>query len=160
DEGARPDALFQDPLAARLVEGRGRAIASSMRSAAVTAWVVAIRTCIIDEFVKQAVADGYDLVLNLGAGLDTRPYRMELPKGLRWIEVDFPATIAFKNERLAGEEPRCQLERIAVDLSDAAARGGLLDDINGRCQRALVITEGVVLYLSNADVASLAADLH
>src|SRR5262249_52296461 len=90
NEGERPDALFRDPLPGRLVEGRGRAIAASVPGAAVTSWSVVVRTCIIDDFIRAAIADGCDAVLNLGAGLDTRPYRMDLPPSLRWIEVDFP----------------------------------------------------------------------
>ena len=113
------------------------------------AWVVVIRTCIIDAFIREAIAAGCDTILNLGAGVHTRPYRLELPPTLRWIEVDFAATIEFKNERLAGDEPHCRLERRAVDLGDAAARRALLADVNGTAQKVLVLTEGVVGYLPN-----------
>jgi methyltransferase (TIGR00027 family) len=159
NESARPDALFRDPLAARLVDGRGRDIAGRISGGAQVAWVVVLRTCIIDDFIRQAIADGCDAVLNLGAGLDTRPYRLELPPSLRWIEVDFAATIDFKNERLAGETPRCRLERRAVDLGDTDARRALLAEVDASAQKVLVLTEGVVGYLSNEDVAALAADL-
>ena len=40
--------------------------------------------------------------MNLGAGLDARPYRMELPETLRWIEVDYPQVIDWKAEKLGG----------------------------------------------------------
>jgi methyltransferase (TIGR00027 family) len=160
NEGARPDALFHDPLAARLVEGRGRAIAAGMSGSRATAWVVVLRTCIIDDLIRDAVAGGCDTVLNLGAGLDTRPYRLELPPSLKWIEVDFPSTIDFKEQRLAGEPARCQLSRVRLDLSDGKARRALFQDINARSQKVFVLTEGVVPYLSNDDVAGLAADLH
>jgi methyltransferase (TIGR00027 family) len=158
DEGKRPDALFQDPLAERLVEGRGRAIANAMRGAKFTAWSVALRTVIIDDFIRHAVAGGCDTVLNLGAGLDTRPYRLELPPELSWIEVDFPSTIDFKEERLRGEIPKCKLQRIRRDLVDGAERRKLLDEIDGK--KVLVLTEGVVPYLANQDVAQLASELH
>ena len=160
DEGRRPDALFSDPLADRLVEGRGREIAAAMPNDGMTAWTVVIRTRIIDEFVQQAIADGFDAVLNLGAGLDTRPYRMDLPPSLRWIEVDFASTIDFKEERLLGETPRCKLERRRVDLSNGEARRALLAEVDATCKRVLVITEGVVPYLTNDQVSELAADLH
>ncbi len=160
NEGDRIDALFSDPLAGRLVEGRGRAIAEQMADATTTGWAVVVRTCIIDDYIRGAIAEGCDTVLNLGAGLDTRPYRLELPPSLTWIEVDFPATIAFKEERLKGEKPRCRLERVAADLSHAPARRQLFDEVNARSRSVLVLTEGVVAYLSNADVAALAADLH
>jgi methyltransferase (TIGR00027 family) len=118
-----------------------------------------MRTLIIDDFVREAIAGGCDTVLNLGAGLDTRPYRLELPPSLRWIEVDFAPTIDFKNAELAGEMPRCVLERRAVDLADAAARRALFAEVNAKAQKVLVLTEGVVGYLTNDAVAALADDL-
>jgi len=159
NESARSDALFRDPLAARLVEGRGRAIAEHVADGPQVAWVVVMRTCIIDDFIREAVAGGCDTILNLGAGLDTRPYRLDLPSSLRWIEVDFAATVDFKNERLAGETPRCRLERRAVDLADSTARRALLADVDASSEKVLVLTEGVVGYLANEAVAALAADL-
>src|SRR4051812_20550023 len=158
-ESERPDALFHDRLAGRLVGERGRAIAAQIKGSRYTSWSVVVRTCIIDAFIRELVAGGVDTVLNLGAGLDTRPYRLDLPPMLRWIEVDFGATIDFKNERLAGETPRCRLERRAVDLGDPVARHALLEQVNAQAKRVFVLTEGVVGYLSNADVGALAADL-
>jgi methyltransferase (TIGR00027 family) len=159
NESARPDALFHDPLAARLAAERGRDIAERIAGGAQVAWVVVLRTCIIDDYIRDAVAAGCDTILNLGAGLDTRPYRLELPPSLRWVEVDFPATIDFKNAKLAGEKPRCRLERRAVDLGDAAARRALFDEIDAQAQKVLVLTEGVVGYLAEDEVAALADDL-
>jgi methyltransferase (TIGR00027 family) len=160
NESARSDALFHDPLAARLVAERGRDIADKIDRSAQVAWVVVMRTCIIDDFIREAIAGGCDTILNLGAGLDTRPYRLELPPSLRWIEVDFAATIDFKNERLANETPRCRLERRAVDLGNAAARRALLDDVDATAKKVFVLTEGVVGYLAEEDVTALADDLH
>ena len=88
-----------------------------MPKAFMGAWSVVIRTVIIDNLINQALAEGVDTILNLGAGLDTRPYRMALPKTLRWVEVDYPHVIALKEERLAGEEPYCRLKRIKLDLT-------------------------------------------
>jgi methyltransferase (TIGR00027 family) len=160
DEGERADALFHDPLAARLVEGRGRAIAAGMADAERLAWAIPIRTRMIDDMLAEAVAAGCDAVVNLGAGLDTRPYRLALPPSLQWIEVDFADTIAFKEERLAGETPRCRLRRVPLDLADAAARRALFDEIDAGARKVFVMTEGVVPYLANAEVAALADDLH
>lgn len=43
--------------------------------------------------------------MNLGAGLDARPYRMIWPKSLSWVEIDLPETFDFKERVLAGEQP-------------------------------------------------------
>lgn len=127
--------------------------------AGMTAWIVVMRTCIIDDYIRFAISDGVDVILNLGAGLDTRPYRMDLPGSLVWIEADYPQVIDFKQTRLAAETPKCRLERVKVDLADPAGRRDLLAGANARAQKLLVLTEGVLPYLSNEEVASLAREL-
>ncbi|HEU4586450.1 MAG TPA: SAM-dependent methyltransferase [Gemmatimonadaceae bacterium] len=158
-ESARQDALFRDPLAERLAGEKGRAITEAFPFGRMVQWNVAIRTVIIDDFVTSSIARGVDTVLSLGAGLDTRPYRLDLPSDLTWIEVDYPDIIAFKSERLAGETPRCRLERVGLDLSDVPARRELFARVDARAARVLVLTEGVILYLEETQVASLADDL-
>ena len=159
-ETQRKDALFHDPLALKLVGGRGEKLAKRMGIKNAMAWSMALRTYIIDSYIIEAITGGTDCVINLGAGLDTRPYRLDLPADFQWIEVDFPHMIDYKNETLRDDRPVCQLQRIACDLSDTAERQRLLSDLNGRGERVLVLTEGVVPYLSNEDVAALATDLH
>jgi Leucine carboxyl methyltransferase len=89
-ETKRSDALFRDPLAERLSGDRGEKIAGTMPGRFLTAWAVVVRTCIIDDYIRTAVEGGVDTILNLGCGLDTRPYRMDLPKSLLWVEADYP----------------------------------------------------------------------
>ena len=159
-ETKRPDALFRDPLAAKLAGSHGeRIVAGLPRWAVFGEWMVVIRTRIIDAFIEAAIADGVDTVLNLGAGLDTRPYRMQLPTSLRWIEVDYPKIIELKESRLSGETPRCRLERVKLDLADRPARQQLLSNVAGKSGKVLVLTEGVILYLPTDEAGSLADDL-
>lgn len=158
-EGERADALFRDPLAKVLAGERGRMIAQSMPRPQMTTWALVIRTCIIDDFIREAIVKGAGTILNLGAGLDTRPYRMDLPPSLTWVEVDYPAVIAFKEERLAEEKPRCSLERIKLDLADVEARRRMLASLDARGRKILVLTEGVIPYLTTEAVGSLADDL-
>lgn len=158
-ETERHDALFRDPLAGRLAGDHGKKIAESIPMSHMTAWIMAIRTSIIDGYIKQTIGEGVDTVLNLGAGLDTRPYRMDLPSSLLWIEADYPKMIECKEQRLANETPRCRLERLKIDLIDDAARRAMLASVDTRAQKLLVLTEGVVPYLTNEQVAALADDL-
>jgi methyltransferase (TIGR00027 family) len=158
-ETGRTDALFHDPLAARLAGERGQKIAASMPNSRIIGWTVVIRTCIIDDFIRSAVGEGVDTILNLGAGLDTRPYRMSLPASLHWIEVDFPHVVDYKESHLANENPRCRLERVRIDLADLPERKKLFSRINAQARRILVLTEGVVPYLSVEAAALLADDL-
>ena len=113
-------------LAAGLAGERGLRIA---RTGPEGAWVVAIRTGVIDAFVRSAISSGIDTVINLGAGLDTRPYRMYLPSSLHWIEVDYPILIEGKTAHLISEVPGCSIERVGLDLADRVARRELFDRI-------------------------------
>jgi len=142
-ESQRSDALFRDPLAGVLAGERGRKIAAAMPYPKIMGWVMTIRTVAIDRLIARVISLGIDTVVNLGAGLDTRPYRMPLPESLRWIEADFPHIIDFKNEKLAAENPVCRLERVAADLSDVPLRRRLFDRIGSESKKVLVITEGV-----------------
>lgn len=158
-ESARADALFHDPYAQQLAGERGRAIAALMPRQARSGWPIVIRTKLIDEAITAAIAHGCDAVVNLAAGLDTRPYRMELPPTLRWCEVDLPALSEEKERLLADATPRCALVRIRADLRDAAARRRALRESIGSGRRVLVLTEGLLVYLDPPTVQAISADL-
>ena len=121
-ESEHPDALFRDPFARRLAGIRGEQIldATPKRSRHEWAWVT--RTYLFDRFITQQIQQGIDLVVNLAAGLDARPYRMPLPASLPWTEVDLPGVLSYKEDMLRGEKPACVLERVRLDLSDVSAR--------------------------------------
>ncbi|MES1177676.1 MAG: SAM-dependent methyltransferase [Myxococcales bacterium] len=158
-ESERPDAVFHDPLAAQLAGDKGRDIARAMSAFGLIAFTVTQRTTAIDRLVLQAIQSGVDTVLNLGAGLDTRPYRMALPESLRWFEADFPSMIELKERQLAAEQPRCALQRIALDLSVRGERKELLARVAEGAQKVLLLTEGVIPYLPDDEVARLAEDV-
>jgi len=158
-ETQRADPLFRDPFAGRLAGERGRRIATATPVARFVGWTVAIRTRIIDDYIRYAIAHGADTVLNLGAGLDTRPYRMDLPASLRWIEADYPGIIEYKETQLVEERPCCVLERVKIDLANLPARRQLLADVNAQTKCMLVLTEGVVPYLTPGEAAVLTDDL-
>ncbi len=158
-ESRRADALFKDPLASMLAGEQGKKIAETMPMRFMTEWVVAIRTRLIDEYIQNAITEGVDGILNLGAGLDTRPYRMDLPGSLLWVEADYPRMIEFKESKLVGETPRCKLERVAVDLENIAERRKFFAALDERTKKLLVLTEGLVVYLSLEEAGSLADDL-
>jgi methyltransferase (TIGR00027 family) len=158
-EQQRPDAAFQDPLADMLAGIRGRRIAASMPRSALVAWAVVVRTTAIDQLIHEGLTMGIDSVLNLGAGMDTRPYRLNLPARLRWIEVDFPAVVEFKDAALLGYRPTCAVERVGLNLLDRNSRSELLARFGSQNRNTLVIAEGVIPYFSNDDAAALAVDL-
>jgi methyltransferase (TIGR00027 family) len=160
-ESERPDAHFRDPYARRLAGPRGEAILDAIPDGRETSWPMVVRTCVFDEIILRAVRErGVETVLNLAAGLDARPYRLDLPAGLEWIEVDKPEMIDRKESELAAEAPRCRLSRVRMDLADLGERRALFDRLDAAGKRTLVITEGLVLYLTAEAVTSLAYDLH
>lgn len=154
-ESARSDALFNDPLAERLAGAHGRAIVAGVPRSARNGWWLVARTKIIDDAIADAIAGGCDRILNLAAGLDTRPYRLELPSEVRWLEADLPDLLAEKTKRLADQTPRCRLTRTAVDLADPRARDSFFDEALRGARKALVLTEGLLMYLEERDVAAL-----
>ncbi len=154
-ETARDDALFHDRLADRLAGDRGRAMVAAAPRAMRNGWWLVARTKVIDDIVMDAIGDGCDRVLNLAAGLDTRPYRLDLPPGLKWVEADLPGLLAEKQQLLAEETPRCRLTAQAVDLADPLARDAFLDRELRGASKALVLTEGLLMYLEERDVRAM-----
>jgi methyltransferase (TIGR00027 family) len=155
-ESSRSEGFFHDPLAAGLAGERGLRIARTRPDGA---WVVAIRTGLIDAFIRSAISSGIDTVINLGAGMDTRPYRMDLPPSVHWVEVDHPSLIESKSAQLSTEVPACSIERVGLDLADRDARRGLFDRIWTTSTMAMVLTEGVLGDLSVDEAGALADDL-
>jgi methyltransferase (TIGR00027 family) len=108
-ETERPDAVFRDPYARRLAGERGEQIAKSQPFHEQNSWSWVARTYAFDDFIIRQVQQGVDLVLNLAAGLDARPYRMALPSSLNWVEVDHAEILDYKEEILGSEKPACAL---------------------------------------------------
>jgi methyltransferase (TIGR00027 family) len=158
-ESERPDALFHDPFARRLAGERGEQIARSLQFGEKHSWPYVARTWRTDQIIMAQLAQGVDMVVNLAAGLDARPYRMDLPAGLQWVEVDLPGIIDYKEQILSGEKPCCALERVRLDLSDVAGRRALFRDLGQRAKRVLIVTEGLLVYLSREEVSALGQDL-
>src|SRR5258705_4676035 len=122
EESERPDAVFHDPFARRLAGEKGNEIANAIQFSRENSWSFVARTYLFDEYIRQHIEQGYDMIVNLAAGLDARPYRMQLPKTLKWIDVDLPGMINYKNEILKNERPNCELHSISLDLADRKAR--------------------------------------
>ncbi|HKE35715.1 MAG TPA: SAM-dependent methyltransferase [Candidatus Acidoferrum sp.] len=156
-ENELEDAFVRDPFAARLAGERGVAILDALPHANVVRLGIAIRTRFVDELLLDALAKhAVTTVLSVGCGLDTRPWRLELSPNLRWIESDFADVLDYKDRLLSGERARCRRERLAVDLNDAAERRAMYETAGA--PTALMITEGLLLYLPAATVDALASE--
>ena len=159
-ESERPDALFRDPYAQRLAGERGAAILRRLPFGESMGWAISVRTRLIDDAVQRAIARGAQSVLNLGAGLDTRAFRLDLPASLRWFDVDLPWIIEHRLRCLDRVAPRCNHLHVAADLLDPGTCGALLARVGAAGGPALVISEGLLVYLEAARVGRLAHQLH
>lgn len=159
-ESERPDALFRDPYARTLAGDRGARIVESVPKAWSFAWSMIVRTAVMNEIILRLVERGTRTIINLGAGLDARAYWLPLPATARWLDVDLPGIIAYRQEHLRGATPVCVHEELAADLSDGEALRGALARAGGWDAPALILTEGLLVYLAPAHVTMLAQAAH
>ena len=160
-ETERPDALFRDPYARRLAGEHGFQILDSLPFGRKMSWPLVTRTAVMDEIILRRIRDDrIDTVLDLAAGLDARPWRLALPPALRWLDVDLPDMLDYKQSILGGERTTCVYEPHRVDLADGFARRELFRMVGATSKRVLVITEGLLIYLQPDQVTNLARDLH
>lgn len=151
-----PDGFVRDPFAARLAGERGMAMLRALPQPEMMRFGIGVRSHFMDELLLETLAsEKIATVLCLGCGLDTRPWRLEVPADLRWIEVDFAAMLDYKN-RLMSETPRCRREFIAADANDAAQRRNIY--MAAGTAPALMITEGFLMYLPAATVEAIASE--
>ena len=163
-ESQRPDRLFDDPLAARFVAAThweppdltAGPADDTTRTLLVLAQSVIVRTRFLDDLLASVWADGGGRqVVILGAGLDTRAFRLPWPPGSRCFELDLQAVLAFKAKVLsdAGAVAVAACDRIELPadlLADDWPR--LLLDAGLRPEEPTVwIAEGLLIYFSQAD---------
>jgi methyltransferase (TIGR00027 family) len=145
-ETAREDALFRDPLAASLAGAEGAAWLATRTPDSVLP--IVLRTRYFDDWLARVVAAGLSQVVLPGAGLDTRAYRLDVPEGVMWYEVDRRRVLEDKQRVLvtAGARPRCRRVTVAADLAgdwgDALVAAGFQPG-----QPAAWLLEGLLFYL-------------
>ena len=160
--------LFNDPYAPALVSGRLEKLAQFARvpiAGRLATWFLdigwprtrssaVVRTRLIDDLVRQAMQGGARQALLLGAGFDSRPYRLEELRGVPLFEVDHPATQKAKRERLEarlGELPG-NVRFVPVDFEKDDLQAMLLRMGFDPNVEAVAVWEGVVSYLTAAAV--------
>ena len=109
------------------------------------------RAYIIDSYLKELLAAHSDsTVILIGAGLDSRAFRLN---GGKWIEIDEPAVIEYKNEKLPASECQNALERIPINFETEKLADKLSAYTN--CENVIFIIEGVLMYLTMAQREAL-----
>ena len=117
------------------------------------------RTLHVDEGVRGALKRGAEQVVVLGAGMDSRAYRLrDLLGDVKVFEVDHPATGALKRERLqAAGVAHDHVCFVPVDFLDLSWPDALLAAGVDTSLRTLFIWEGVTPYLDAAAVDAVCA---
>jgi methyltransferase (TIGR00027 family) len=160
--------LFEDPYAIPLLSGALKVLAEIARISVIGKLVPAfldfgwpytrssavVRTRLIDDLVREAIHAGAQQLVLLGAGFDSRAYRLEETRDIRTFEVDHPATQRAKRERL---EPRLQypaenVHFVEVDFEKDNLEFKLKEAGFDEKTPAVVLWEGVVSYLSEPAV--------
>jgi methyltransferase (TIGR00027 family) len=160
---------FADPLAAALLPGELRLAARLFGSRPAAALLNAYidrrwpgartsgiaRTKLIDDWIAQA-ACGIDQVVLLGAGFDTRAWRLDALASARIFEVDHPNTASVKQERLRSAQADLKkVTFVKVDFEtddfDQLLRAAGFD----AARPAIVVWEGVSQYLSGEAVCGV-----
>jgi methyltransferase (TIGR00027 family) len=117
-----------------------------------------VATRFFDEFLVTAVEAGCVQVVNVGAGLDTRAFRLPLPPQVVCFELDQPAMVAFKERVLRDHlgRPTSAARRVVVPTD---LRGTWLADLTAagfdRSLPTAWLEEGVLAYLPPDDATTV-----
>ncbi|MEU1550327.1 SAM-dependent methyltransferase [Nocardia sp. NPDC005745] len=139
-ESERPDRLYDDPWAKQFVaaarsdfEPERWARLEMLAEQFYAGRSLGVR--LVDDRVREAIDAGCRQIVLLGAGLDTRAFRLGLPESIHAFEIDLPGLFAFKESVLAraGSTATCRRQVIAMDLAEdwatALRKNGFRPDI-------------------------------
>jgi len=154
-ESRREDCLFNDPWAEALAGAEGSTWISQRSAESVIP--IILRTRFYDDFL-QHIAEDTDVrqIVLMGAGLDTRAFRLSWPQHTRIFELDQGPVLEYKERilRSADAKPNCERRAIAVDLTapweDALIKAGF-DQQRPSCW----LFEGFLFYLSTENLTQL-----
>ncbi|SEE44167.1 methyltransferase, TIGR00027 family [Streptomyces sp. 2131.1] len=165
-ESERENALFHDPLARAFATAGGLWPSSpsvtgdeiARRRRLAVSFSIVIRTKFLDDLLQQASESGVRQVVLLGAGMDSRAFRMNWPEGTRLFEVDTAAPLGFKASVLRQERAvaRCERITVAVDLREDWP-GALAAAGHDPAAPTVWIAEGLLIYLPQDAVELLLA---
>jgi methyltransferase (TIGR00027 family) len=166
-ESRRPDRLFDDPLAAKVVQRAHRELEETFGSGARGAGqsgpvdeetrraflqYAAVRTRYFDDCLLDACTAGCRQVVILAAGMDARAFRLPWPAGIQLYELDRTDVLAVKEDVVVNEglRPRCQRRTVTADVTaDWAAALRTAGFPAG--QQTSWLAEGLLTYLSPED---------
>lgn len=138
-DAGRPDPILGDAMAVQAVDRLDYDFARTRTSTAIAA-AVAARAAFFDDWTRRFLADHQRAtVLQLAAGLDSRPWRIDPGPEVDWYDVDFPEVIALRRELFP---ERARYTMIAASVVD----DGWLDQVPQEYP-VFVLAEGLTPYL-------------
>ncbi|HEV2347677.1 MAG TPA: SAM-dependent methyltransferase, partial [Actinocrinis sp.] len=165
-ETSRPDRIYEDPYAAALCGDAGPSLLAEIREATFpknalrtlpsTPDYNAIRTRFFDDYLQRAAKDS-DLsqVVLAPAGMDSRAYRLAWPEHIRYFEVDRPAVLEYKRDRLRGVDPQVQHHVVAADLTAPDWEARLAAAGYDPASPSVWLLEGLLYYVTESDAHSI-----
>jgi O-methyltransferase involved in polyketide biosynthesis len=142
-----PHPFLGDPVAAEIARKVGYDCAHFPMPAS-SATDIALRAKKLDTVVRRFVARHDDaLVLDLGAGLDTRIARVRPPAGVDWYDVDLPNVVALRTATITG---RAGAHSLAADLTEPAWLGAVPAD-----RPAVIVADGLLAFLTQDALVAL-----
>jgi methyltransferase (TIGR00027 family) len=151
--GERP--LVGDAFASRFMNDEARAVVARIGPLRRTNASLVVRHRLIDERLGAELARAPDLpVVLIGCGFDSRAFRLA---GGRWVEVDEPGLLAYKESRLRASEAPNQLVRVPIRFAEESLEEVLGPHATG--ERAAVVLEGIVGYLRDDELRELLSTL-
>jgi methyltransferase (TIGR00027 family) len=160
-ESARSDRWFDDPYAGRFLEAAGWDRTQPDADAVEDpVWRSILRSSIVRTRFLDELLAGVDCpqVVILGAGLDSRAFRLDWAPGTTLYELDQPDVLAFKDEVVADDAPRCERRTVAVDLT-ADWTTPLEAAGHDRSRPTAWVAEGLLMYFDDEQVDRLLGGL-
>jgi O-methyltransferase involved in polyketide biosynthesis len=111
-------------------------------------FLVALRAKQLDTWAADFLRRNADaVVLHLGCGLDSRAFRLDVPPGVQWFDVDVPDVVDLRRQLFT---ERTGYTTIGSSVTDP----GWLDQVPTD-QPALIIAEGLLMYLRDNEIRDL-----
>lgn len=176
-ESSRPDALFQDPFAKALAGSKGEtlseAFGANCEQFEFPDWAefhktwTAVRTKFIDDAVSNVANMGEcKQLVNLGAGMDTRAYRLECYKAFEVGSFEVDMEVINQNKAtvfkdfLSSPSPKCSVVNVTLDFLDedktlATELGAPFD----ATKPSVFVSEGLIMYLGSSGKLKLLRDM-
>lgn len=154
-ENSRPDGLLKDPWAADLAGEVGQAWLAQRSAESVLP--IVLRTRYFDDFLQRITAkEGIRQVVLLGAGLDTRAYRLHWPEQTQLYELDQSAVLDYKEMffQTSGDQPRCSRKIVRADIT-LPWSGALRESGYDAHERSIWLVEGLLFYLPSEQIVQI-----